>query len=183
MENLILPLDNVHERHYGLSLEVAQYYLLSARVCLDRHHSSPAVFDIVDDAQESQASVAWEPADDRGRSSMANRDDATRDGAYICAIAATELRRELFAVQRAETLTGADYYVAPMDCSTDDMEDWLRLEVSGTDSGNKSRVNQKLKEKIQQAQNGKSNLPAIAAIVGFKSKLIAMETVPDKVAL
>ncbi|HEY7617774.1 MAG TPA: hypothetical protein VH744_13295, partial [Terriglobales bacterium] len=55
-------------------------------------------------------------------------------GAYACALAATELARGYVAVGRAETRTGADYYIALSGQIIEDLEDCLRLEVSGTDS-------------------------------------------------
>jgi hypothetical protein len=117
--------------------------------------------------------VEWDLADERSRRAWANRDDATRDGAYACAIAATELAYEM---RRAETLTGADYYVAPLGRGVEDLEDCWRLEVSGTIS-NEYEMNRRLREKVEQASEGRSNLPALAVVVGFMVKIIAMRTV------
>ena len=78
--------------------------------------------------------MAWEPPDERCRGAWANQDDATRDGAYACALAATELVLGLYAIHRAQTRTGADYYVAPLNHASEDLEGWYRLEVSGTNS-------------------------------------------------
>jgi len=79
-------------------------------------------------------------------------------------------------MSRAETLTGADYYVAPRGTDPDDLENCLRLEVSGTHLG-ANEVKRRLAQKVRQAQKGKSNLPALAAVVGFRSKLISMKPV------
>ena len=69
---------------------------------------------------------------------------------------------------------GADYYIAPQDSLMQDLEDWLRLEVSSVDAGPESTVNRRLKDKLAQAAAGSSNLPAMAGVVGFKARLIAL---------
>jgi hypothetical protein len=48
--------------------------------------------------------------------------------------------------------------------------------VSGTDS-DKYEVKRRLNSKIRQAKEGKSNLPAYAAVVGFRVKLISIQKV------
>jgi hypothetical protein len=173
----ILPLRNMSERHPGLTPEVAAAYLQAVYVCLDRHHSSPMEFVISEGSIESKATVDWEEVDDRVRGAWANEIDTTEAGAYACSLAATELSKGLVAVRRAETGTGADYYVGPIDHQPDDLESFLRLEVSGTDKGSAERVATVLKQKIQQTKDGNSNLPAIAAVVGFSARLIMIQVV------
>jgi hypothetical protein len=174
----LLPLTDLAERHKGLTPALAECYLEAARVCLDRHHISPKEFQIKNGTLIQRIQVEWELTDERCRGAWANKDDATRDGAYACAIATTELTLGLFAVRRAETLTGADYYIAPANLG-EDLEDCLRLEVSGTDSDD-YEVARRLRIKVKQAQEGKSNLPALAVIIGFRVQLILMQTVQEK---
>ena len=106
-----------------------------------------------------------------------NVDDATRDGAYIIAIAVIEAELGMVALSRAETRTGADYYVGPPD--THDLENALRLEVSGVDRGSARIVRARLKEKIAQARRGASNLPAMASVVGFREAAILLHNVDN----
>ena len=101
-------------RHTGLLPSTPANYLDAARVCLDRHHTPPQEFTLIDDNNESLALVDWNITSQRDKNAWANTDDATRDGAYAFALAATELLRGLVAVRRAETRTGADYYIAPI---------------------------------------------------------------------
>lgn len=93
-------------------------------------------------------------------------------------LAATELARGLVAVRRAETRTGADYYVAPIGQLAEDLENCLRLEVSGTDLES-SGVKTRLHSKVEQALAGDSNLPALASVVGFRARLIMIQTVKE----
>lgn len=172
----LLPLGNMHERHTGLSRPVAECYLEAARVCLDRHHTPPQEFLLHDDENENKIQINWEQTDERSRGAWANNDDATRDGAYACALAATELARGLVAIRRAETHTGADYYISIMGQNRDDLENCFRLEVSGTNIDS-AGVRARLKDKVKQALNGDSNLPALAAVIGYRARLIMIQTV------
>jgi hypothetical protein len=167
------------ERHAGLTPPVAATYLEAARVCLDRHHQPPAQFTIRNGTSEMEAVAEWDPADDRIRGAWANEVDATEKGAYACVVAAVELSEGLYAVRRAETRTGADYYIGPAKAGTEDLEDCLRLEVSGTDTGHSSALEGRLREKVEQTLRGNSNLPAMAGVVGFRAKLILLEHVKD----
>jgi len=175
----LLPLHRMEERHIGLTQAIADCFYEAACVCLDRHHAPPQEFDLHGDSFKQKTLVEWKSTDDRSKKAWANKDDATRDGAYAFALAATELCLGLCAVSRAETLTGADYYIGLRDKSTDDLENCFRLEVSGTDLDT-YEVNRRLRGKVKQALKGKSNLPAIAAVVGFRVKLITMQKVYDE---
>lgn len=178
-EQQLLPLDAMSERHTGFTEEVAGSYRQAALVCLDRHHQSPVTFRIQDDEVYSQAGVVWVATDARTRAAWANEDDATRDGAYACALASTELTRGLVALRRAETKTGADYYIAAPGTPLEDLEDCLRLEVSGTSKGTLNDIEVRLLEKVNQARRGQSNLPALAAVVGFKALKIAVKSLQN----
>lgn len=173
-----LPLKNMAERHYGLTPALAASYLEAARVSLNRNHEPPQEFLLRNDEIEQRTSVDWDVPDHRCKEAWANRDDATRDGAYASGLAAAELLLGLYAVRRAETLTGADYYLAPSNKPVEDLESCFRLEVGGTQL-DKNEVKRRLKEKVKQAKEGKSNLPALALVVGFRAKLILIQTVDD----
>jgi hypothetical protein len=173
----LLPLQSLAERHYALPLVVAEYLLQAARICFDRHHVSPKEFVLEDNKVESIARVEWETTDDRSRGAW-DKDDATEVGACAVAIAAIELTRNLFAIRRMSKGTGADYYLALRSQDVEDLENCFRLEVSGTHS-DKSEVAKRLRVKIEQTRRGNSNLPALAAIVGFKVQLVLLHTVDE----
>ena len=164
----------MERRHVGLSKPIADSYSEAAGVCLERHHEAPTDFDLHHSGSRSATVVEWLRPDARTRDAWANAIDATEAGAYACALAAVELADGLVAVRRAETLTGADYYVAPPGSSPDDLEECLRLEVSGVDRGPERAIKQRLRTKLAQAAAGNSNLPALAGVVGFKARLIML---------
>lgn len=176
----LVPLRDLSARHYGLIECIAGGYEAAARVCLDRHHQSPARVSISRLTAETAARIEWERADERTRRALNNEIDTTEAGAYACIIAAVELSEGLYAVRRAETGTGADYYIAPAGKGVEDLEDCWRLEISGTDKGSDSAVARLLQRKVQQTRNGRSNLPALAGVIGFEVLSILIEYVNDK---
>ena len=179
MDSPELPIHNMSERHYGLIRQVAENWTQGACVCLDRHHQPPVAFRIIWDEQHADATVAWEPTDERIKDSWANETDTTAAGAYACVLAAVELLSGLLAVRRAEVGTGADYYVAPPGTQPTDLESCIRLEISGVDRGNVATVASRLNRKLEQAASGNSNLPAIAGVVGFRVRLIRLANLEE----
>lgn len=169
MQEERLRFDALYERHVGVSEGVGKSYAEAARVCLDRHHASPQAFHIFDRIGERRAVAEWTAPDRRTKNAWANANDATEAGAYGLALGAVELARGLVTVRRADTLTGSDYYLARAAAPPENLEAAIRLEVSGMDVGDESRMRDRLSQKVRQSSNGRSNLPAIALVVAFKA--------------
>jgi len=174
-----LVIEKLHERHVGLTAALAEMFTESASVCLSRHHHSPVKIGISQGTTQSVYALDFPTPNARTLSAYANVNDATENGAYGICLAAVEVEESLFAIRRAETLTGADWYVAPKEASAEDMEDYYRLEVSGLDAGGPAAIQERLKRKIDQTRRGRSNLPAIASVVGFKELAIAIQKVGE----
>lgn len=121
----------------------------------------------------------FQKPDARVLNAWANDIDTTEHGAYCVCLAAVEVEEQLVAVKRAETLSGADWYVAPIGTALDDLERCFRLEVSGLDTGGRSTIEARLRHKVDQTRRGASNLPAIASVVGFKERAVAIQKVSD----
>ena len=117
-----IKLDTMHERHRALTPPVAESYREAASVCLSRYHTSPAEITVSDNGSKSPAQLAWPAPDSRTLDAWANTTDTTEAGAYGCVIAGVELLRGLFAVRRAETGTGADYYLGKADSGEHDCD-------------------------------------------------------------
>ncbi|MDE0034485.1 MAG: hypothetical protein OXU75_15315 [Deltaproteobacteria bacterium] len=164
----------MEQRHFGLTEAIAESYTEAASVCMDRHHKSPTDFHLDSSGARSTTVVEWQVSNARVRRAWANETDTTEAGAYACILAAVELSNGLVAVRRAETETGADYYVAPKGRTQSDLEECWRLEVSGVDRGPEDTVMQRLRTKLAQAARGHSNLPALAGVVGFRARLILL---------
>jgi hypothetical protein len=173
MEHELL-IEALHERHPGLTPVVAGYYAEGASVCLSRHHEPPTKFGIEVKEGDATASINWTVPNEAIKLSWANHDEATRDGAYAVCLATTEAVEGLVAVGRAHNRTGADYYVGTKGTSVGDFESSYRLEVSGVDRGDRAVIAQRLEQKKDQTRRGDSDLPALAAVVGFKCSLVAL---------
>ena len=174
-----LKLHDLDQRHPGVSRGVSLSYSEAASVCFGRHHASPVDLDIERPALH-HVSAQWIPPDDGVKRAWANETDTTEAGAYCVALAAVETTDGLVAIARAETRTGADYYLGPHGQSLADLEKSHRLEVSGVDEGGPSSVKSRLRQNIDQAAAGRSSLPAIAAVVGFATRQIAIADVTPK---
>jgi hypothetical protein len=174
-----ISIAGLNERHHGLTEEVAAYYAQGARVCLDRHHEPPRNLQIEMGSITSECSLSWEVTTQDVKLAWGNDDDATRDGAYIVALAALEHAEGLVAVHRAQSRSGADYFVAPSGTPKGDIENAIRLEVSGIDRSDPSKMRARLQQKKDQTRRGESDAPAIAAVVGFSSAVVQMERVTE----
>ena len=174
-----LRLDAMHERHPGLTAAVASGYEEAASVCLSRHHEPPTELTLTLGDDSQGADVDWDVPSEKVRAAWANSTDTTEAGAYACVLAGLEELRGLVAVRRAETGTGADYYVGLPGDGDFDLEDCIRLEVSGLDLGSLREVTQRLGQKVRQASEGRSALPAIAGVIGFAAKRIAFQAVEE----
>lgn len=175
-----INLESMHERHRALTVAVAGAYKEAASVCLSRHHAPPLVIILSDNGAQGEAEVVWNVPDSRTIGAWANTTDTTESGAYGFVIAGVEYSRGWFAVRRAETGSGADYYVGPQGSGEEDLEGCLRLEVSGVDGGSRDAVATRLGAKIRQAQRGASNLPALAGVIGFSAKVLMVRDVPEE---
>ena len=116
-EQLSLPIDDMAERHPGLSAGTALSYHEAARVCLDRHHHSPLSFSLETPDATTSALVKWDKPDQQCLAAHANEIDATEWGAYCCALATTELLLELVAIiapqqAQAPTITSTNQEVS-----------------------------------------------------------------------
>nr|WP_315489874.1 hypothetical protein [uncultured Rhodoferax sp.] len=173
-----LLIEGLHERHAGLTPALGGTFSEAARVCLSRHHQSPVELSIANPNLVAHI-VEYSSPDSRTMNAWANDIDTTESGAYGICLAAVEAVESLVAVRRAETLTGADWYVAPIGTDPQDLELCFRLEVSGVDAGGKSVVDARLRQKVEQTRKGNSNVPAIASVVGFKELTVAIQRVGD----
>lgn len=167
------------QRHRALTSPVAGSYQEAASVCLSRHHTPPVQVNLSDNGSEQSADLDWIAPDARSLGAWANAIDATEAGAYGCVIAGIEELRGLFAVRRAETGTGADYYIGPPDAGVTDLEGCIRLEVSGVDRGDHREVGKRLIEKIRQTREGNSSLPAVAGVFGFSARILMVQDIPE----
>jgi hypothetical protein len=177
----ILRVDDLHERHPGLSERLAGAYCEAARVCLDRHHEPPTRFDVKVDGESGKHLVEWTPADARARKAHGNEIEATEMGAYAVALVCLAYRMHLVAIGRPPHGDGFDWYVAPLGHEFDDAgvpnydaPEVMALEVSGVDRG---PVGARVEAKKDQIRRGRRAERGVAAVVGFERSVVQMETI------
>jgi len=175
MVTTTLQLNRLDSRHHGVTRSIANVYAEAASVCFDRHHSPPADVTIDGLNHRVSYSTVWTKPTPRELAAWANSNDATEQAAYGVSLASIETTEGLVAISRAETLTGADYYIAPIGSEVNDLEGCFKLEVSGVDAGSMTDIRARVMRKKQQANSGTGNLPAIAAVVGFKELIVVLE--------
>jgi hypothetical protein len=178
--SIVLSLEDLGERHPGVTKALGDAYAEAAAVCLSQHHRTPIEVMTQYKGIARGCELSWEEPTAAVSRAYSNELDATEQGAYAVSFAAVESLAGLVAVRRAETLTGADYYVAPLGSDPDDMESCLRMEVSGVGAGNETVVRARLRQKLRQTEKGRSNLPALAAVIGFRERLIAIAHMGDE---
>lgn len=114
-----LRLDQLHP---GVTEARARAHAEAACVCVARHHHSPAEYAVWDQDQQTAVRLEWEPPDERLLVAWANANETTEAGAVAVILAALEICTGMVAVRRAETRTGADYYVGPPGAGREDLE-------------------------------------------------------------
>jgi hypothetical protein len=168
-----IELSNLDKRHPGVSEGIAMSYCEAARVCLARHHKPPKTFNLTYDSASMTADADWAPPTQLLEAAWNNTIDTTEAAAYCVALAAIEITDGLYAIYRAETRSGADYYLGPKGIEPEDLENLVRLEVSGIDKATPHLIATRLRQKLQQIKNGASNVPGIASVVAFDQLAVA----------
>lgn len=177
MTTIRLQTLKLDQAHPGVTEGRARAHAEAACVCVARHHRSPTEYTVWNQEEQTPVLLEWDVPDERLLAAWANTNEATESGAVGLVLAALETCAGLVAVRRAETRTGADYYVGPPGSGREDLEQCLRLEISGVDHGSASLVHGRVFEKVRQTMRGESNLPALVGVVGFKVSLVVLEPV------
>ena len=120
---MLLSLKVLHERHRALTPSIAGTFEEAAAVCLSRHHVPPTAVTLSDNGRESSGQISWTQPDTRTIAAWGNARETTGAGTCGCVIVGVEQLRGLVAVRRAETGTGADYYIGLPDAGDEDLED------------------------------------------------------------
>lgn len=175
-----LPIDTLAADHRGITSAVGDVMHEAACVCLHRHHRSPVEFEIQHPPRAEQVQVKWTDPDQRVRDAWANAVQATEWGATGVVIAALRLIAGLAVITRADTGSGADYYAAPVGATPEDLEDCLRLEISGISMGTAAEVHKRLRVKVKQLRDGRGTFPAVAGVVCFECRAIQFESVHSR---
>lgn len=181
----VLDLYSLHLRHPGMAREITDNYAVNAAICMERHGSSQRVWSVqINQEPIAEYLVTWNPPTPAQLRSCANKDDATRDGAYGLALAAVDAHSGLVALRRAEGRSGVDFYLVPEGAEIPDShdldidrDDLVGLEVSGIDDDTDRAVRARVREKVEQVRAGLSSYPSIVGVSGFRTARVIFVTV------
>jgi len=155
-----------------LTREVCEFFSQAAAVCLDnQNHSQGVVFNVEGDFS-SEFQLFWNEVTQQMRDSWDDMSDTTEDGATCLAILMVQKLTEYKVIRRARKKTGFDYWLGDKKDGYP-FQDKARLEISGILKGNKSQIQQRIKEKIEQTkQSDYLNLPAYIVVVEFSTPML-----------
>jgi hypothetical protein len=156
-----------------LSAVVCDSFSEAASVCLAYHeHKQEIPVRIVGDL-EAEFLLSYQEVTEQIQNSHDDLEDATEEGAYCIAMLVIEHLTELQTVKRAKKTTGIDYFLGKKDKTEILFEPVARLEVSGILKGNKSKINQRIREKEEQIkQSNLMNLPVYIVVVEFSKPIV-----------
>lgn len=164
-------LGGLYLRHPGLYEPLCRACADAAAICLGESHTSPVEIEIRREETSCLRELSWDEPSWDALASWRNSHEATEQGACSVGLATVEAELGLVALSRAETRTGADFYVAR---PGQRLEEAHRLEVSGTRTGMLRDLHSRLRQKVLQTRRGLSRRPALACVVGFRVRVIAL---------
>ncbi len=144
----------------------------AAYVALKRHHApakTPATLVEGADGQSEEALLCWREPTDLEVASHQNTKDTTEYAAYAVAAALVHAKLGFTVIGRMQQGTGSDFWMLK---DSDDENDIVRLEVSGIDDGT---LSDRLNKKLDQLQDGKSELPGIAVVARIKQATVHVQ--------
>ena len=171
---------DLHHSHPGVTCAVSEALCEAASVCLDRHHESPKEFSLDCDGDTSKLSLYWQQSSAYAKAAHGYEHDATKEGAYALSLLCVENHLGLVAAGQAAGGTGADWYITrPENVQIDadgfpnlDVPEIYRLEVSGV---NRGPIGGRLTKKTEQLDKPESEIPGIAAVVGFERAAVRIK--------
>jgi hypothetical protein len=161
----------LYRRHSGITRSLSAAYEEAASVCLQTQ-APPTPFSIWCPNAMALRLLRWHVPSLRQQRAWANETDRIAAAAYGVALAAVESELGLVTVGRAQTLSGADYYVSRPD-DDDYLESAYRLEVSGTASAEVRRAQSRLQQKVRQVAHPRD--PSLACVVSFGTRRILIQ--------
>jgi hypothetical protein len=100
-------------RHPGVTRAISESYEEAAAVCLGAQHEPPTDFNVWTGDGSALRRLEWSRPTEGQSKAWANEIDTVEAAAYGVALTAIESELGLVAVERARTMSGADYYLMP----------------------------------------------------------------------
>jgi len=156
-----------------LSTAKCEDFSEAAAVCLDYHqHPQEVLLSLNIGTTHKQFKLIWKKVTQKIRDSRNDMDYTVESGAYCLAMMVIQKLTDYMVIKQSKKGTGFDYWIGrtPIDTS---FQEEARLEVSGILKGTTGRINQRLKEKVEQtSRSDNMGLPAFIVVVEFGNPTI-----------
>ncbi|WP_293330070.1 hypothetical protein [Microcoleus sp. CAWBG58] len=138
-------------------------------ICLTDEAHQPGVTLEVEGEFSSTFILDWQPVTEQTRRCWNDEEYATEQAAYAVAFLLILQLTNLTVIERSRKGTGFDYWLGIQDSTaTLPFQRMARLEVSGIRKGNRSQINARVKQKIEQTRvSDAQGLPAYIIVVEF----------------
>jgi len=139
-------------------------------VCLEHHEHPIPVQLTIDGSYNEKRMLSWFPVTEEMRRAWRDLTDATEEGACGLAFLLILDLTEYTILNRSWKGTGFDYWLDNKDTG---LYAGARLEVSGILSGDNSKVNRRVNEKLNQTDvSDNIRIPAYVVVVEFSRPLV-----------
>jgi hypothetical protein len=138
-------------------------------ICLTDEAHAPEVILEVAGEFSTQFQLNWQPVTEQARRCWNDEEYTTEQAAYGIAFLLILQLTDLTVIERSRKGTGFDYWLGSQDSTaTLPFQRMARLEVSGIRKGNRSQINARVKQKIEQTgASDTEGLPAYIIVVEF----------------
>lgn len=138
-------------------------------ICLTGEAHAPGVILEVEGEFSTRFQLDWQPVTEQARRCWSDEGYTTEQAAYGIAFLLILQLTDLTVIERSRKGTGFDYWLGSQDSTaTLPFQRMARLEVSGIRKGNRSQINARVKQKIEQTgASDAEGLPAYIIVVEF----------------
>ncbi len=175
---LVLNLQSLNQGLPAITPAFGSAIAEAAAICLTDEAHQPGVTLEVKGEFSTQFKLDWQPVTEQTRRCWNDQEYTTEQAAYGIAFLLILQLTNLTVIERSRKGTGFDYWLGSQDSAiTLPFERMARLEVSGIRKGNRSKINARVKQKIEQTgASDPEGLPAYIIVVEFSRPISVVST-------
>lgn len=160
----VLNLQSLHQGLPAITPAFGAAIAEAGAICLTDEAHEPGVTLEVEGEFSTQFQLNWQPVTEQARRCWNDEEYTTEQAAYGIAFLLILQLTNLTVIERSRKGTGFDYWLGSQDSTTIlPFQRMARLEVSGIRKGNRSQINARVKQKIE--QTGASDAEGLLAYI------------------
>lgn len=165
----VLSLQSLHQGLPAITPAFGAAIAEAGAICLTDEAHEPGVILEVEGEFSTRFQLDWQPVTEQARRCWNDEEYTTEQAAYGIAFLLILQLTDLTVIERSRKGTGFDYWLGSQDSTaTLPFQRMARLEVSGMRKGNRSQINTRAKQKIEQTgASDTEGLPAYIIVVEF----------------